>query len=123
MRPLEPEILEHLMPTCGGDTIHFIGLGIYDFQLAYSTISVQTMERAVFSLRNVKYVWEEGPSEIPVWLLIGQTPSGFEITSPFALRMNLVSGDWVEFYCDARPYEALRIHFGPKDGAIVMEIY
>lgn len=124
MRPLEREILEYLQPTCGGDPIQFVGLGIYDFQLAYCPIrSIKTMEKAVFSLRNIRYVWEEGPSEIPVWLLIGQTPSAFEIASPFALRMNLVSGDWVEFYCDDSPYEKLIIDFGPKDDVIVMEVY
>lgn len=124
MRPLEPEILEHLRPTCRGDPIHFIGLGAYDFQVAYSTVRrIQAMEKAVFSLRGVKYVWEEGPSEIPVWLLIGQTPSDFEIVSPFALRMHLMSGDWIEFYCNDSPYEALIIDFGPRGDAIFMKIY
>lgn len=124
MRPLEPGVLDHLMPTCGGDPIHFVGLGIYDFQVAYSTVRrLQTMTKAVFSLRGTTYVWEEGPSEIPVWLLVGQTPSGFELASAFSLRMSLASGDWVEFHCDDGPNEALIIEFASEDNAIVMAVY
>lgn len=81
------------------------------------------MEKAVFSLRGNTYTWEEGPTDIPVWLLVGQIPTSFEITSPFALRMNLASEDWVEFYCDDSPYEALIIDLGAEDGSIVLEIF
>lgn len=124
MRPLEPDILEHLKPTCDGEPIHFVGLGIYDFQVGYSSVRrIQTTAKVVCSLQGQTFAWEEGPSNMPVWLLVGQTPSSFELTSPYALRMNLASGDWVEFYCDDSPYEALIIDFGIKDGAIVMEIY
>lgn len=124
MRSLNPELLEFLTPTCDGGPIHFIGLGDYDFHIAYSTVRrIQTMVKAKFLLQGVKYVWEGGPTEIPVWLLIGQTPSNFEISSPFALRMNLTSGDWIEFYCDESSYEALIIDLGLKDGVIAMEVY
>lgn len=123
MRPLNPEIIGHLNPTCDGEPIHHIGLGAFDFQLSYSKFRIQTMERAVFSIDGRTYDWQDGPSSIPVWLLINQTPESFELATQFALRMKLKSDDWVEFYCDHSPYETLIIDFGMRDRAQVLEIF
>jgi len=124
MRRLDETILDTLAPTCTGDPIHFVGLGAYDFQIGYADVQrLQTMEKAVFSIQGRTYEWEFGPCDVPAWLLVGQVPASFEITSPFALRLNLVSGDWLEFYCDDSPYETLIIDLGMKDGMLWLEIF
>jgi hypothetical protein len=124
MRPFNTDLLDHLNVECNGDPIHFLGLGVHCFQLAFSSIAgIQTMTKAVFSLRGKIYSWEAGPSDIPVWLLVGQTPTHFELPTVLALRLNLASGDYVEFHTDERPYEAVIIDFGKRMNAAVMEIF
>ena len=124
MRTFDDTILVPLNAICRKDPIHFVGLGAYDFQLSFGDINrIMTKEKAVFSLRGTVYSWEEGPADIPVWLLIGQTPERFELGSPLALRLCLDSGDYVEFHTTEEPFEAVIIDFGGQDGALVMEIY
>lgn len=124
MRRFEPDILVHLNKECNRDPIHFVGLGAYDFQLAFAGIeSVKTREKAVFSISGKTYSWEEGPADVPVWLLIGQTPLSFELGTPFALRMNLDSGDYVEFHTEESQCESTIIYFGKSGDAEVMEVF
>jgi hypothetical protein len=124
MRCFDPQILIHLNAECSGDPIHHIGLGDYSFQLAFAGVErIQAMEKAVFSIHGKIYTWEDGPSDIPVWVLVGQIPTGFALASSHALRMNLASGDYVEFYTDESPYEVVMIDFGIRGDARVMEIY
>lgn len=125
MRSLESKIVEYLSPTCDGEPIHAILLGMFDFQISYSIIErIQAMNKVAFSLREKNYVWNGGLCEAPVWLLVGQVPKSFEIITKFTLRMNLASGDYVDFFCDDSPFEDLIIDFGiNEDGARVMEIF
>jgi hypothetical protein len=124
MRCFDPQILPHLNAECNGDPIYHIGLGDYNFQLSFAGVErIQTNEKAVFSIRGKLYSWEDGPTDIPVWMLVGQMPTGFALESPYALRMNLASGDYVEFYTDDCPYEVVVIDFGIRDNARVMEVY
>jgi hypothetical protein len=124
MRKFDNDILPHLNQECKGEAIHFVGLGAYDFQLSFGgLVRIQTMEKAAFSLNNRQFTWEEGPNEIPVWLLIGQTPESFELPTLLTLRMNLRSGDYVDFFTDESPYEAVIIEFTPQGDSRVMEIY
>ncbi|MEO1019657.1 MAG: hypothetical protein AAFY56_18490 [Pseudomonadota bacterium] len=120
----DDDILDRLNKVCKNEPIHFIGLGAYDFQLSFEGIDrIQTMEKAVFSFGGDHYTWEEGPANIPVWLLIGQIPTKFELPTPLVLRMNLVSGDYVEFYTAEHKYEATVIDFGLQDDMRIIEIY
>ena len=122
MRKYDREIVDELNKECRGRTIHFVGLGAHDFQLSFG-VKIQNTRKVVFSLRGNKHSWEEGPTDIPVWLLIGQVPERFELPTAFALRVCLESGDYVEFCTDQGNYESTTIDFGTRDGAQAMEIY
>ena len=124
MRCFDLQTLILLNAECNGDPIHHIGLGDYDFQLAFAGVErIQAMLKAVFSIRGTIYTWEDGPSDTPVWMLVGQIPTGFTLASSYALSMNLASGDYVEFYTDESPYEVVIIDFGIRGDARLMDIY
>lgn len=113
MIPFDPEILVRLNKECNVEPIYYVGLGRWDFQLAFAGVSrIRNTERVNFYIKEKLQTWKEGPSNIPVWLLIGQTPTIFELINLFVLRMNLASGDYVEFHTDESPYEAMLIEFG-----------
>jgi hypothetical protein len=125
MRPFDAHILEILNRGCDDSPIETISLGIHDFAVCPSGgPSIMTRFKAVFYLKGRSHVWEEGPTDIPVWLLAGQVPVRFDLPTPFALRMHLASGDHVEFHTTERNIEATIFDFGTReDGAHVMEIY
>jgi len=123
MRAFDPIILEYLKPECGRDPIHFIGLGFFDFQIAVNNVRLQSTEKMKFQIDQFEYVWVEGPSETPVWRLVGQTAKSFELRDNFTLRMSLESGDFLEFVVSEEPYESLIIDFGTQDGKRVVEVY
>lgn len=61
MRCFDPQILIHLTAECNGGPIHHIGLGDHDFQLSFAGVErIQTMEKAVFSIRGKVYSGREG---------------------------------------------------------------
>ncbi len=123
MREFDSSVLEYLNKLCNGDCIEDIGLGIYNFSISFNRIrSINTMLKASFFIEGHNYSWEEGPSSIPVWLIIGQIPKHFELPSPFALRMCLLSGDYVEFYTDVSPYESTTIEIIGDDG-IMLDVF
>lgn len=124
MKRFDPERLNHLNRECNGEPVYFVGMGAYDFQLSFANIDrIQTKVKAVFSIRGNQYFWAEGPADTPIGLLVNQIPVKFELPTPFALRMNFASGDFVEFYTDEDPYEAVIIDFGTREDARMMEIY
>lgn len=124
MRAFDNNILEHLNGSCQGEAISFVGLGAYDFQLTYPSISrLQATFKVVFSLQGKTYTWQEGASAAPVWLLIGQIPTQFTIPSPYILRMNLQSGDWVEFHSEESPYECMAVEIGPAGDTFIAEYF
>ena len=122
MRKYDREILDQLNNGFTGEPIQFVGLGAHDFQVSFG-VRIQNETKVVFSLRGNSYSWEEGPTDIPAWLLIGQIPERFELPTDFVLRMCLASGDYVEFHTDEQLYESTTIDFGERDGVQVMEIY
>lgn len=124
MRLFNKEIVERLNQECNGDPIHFVGLGAWDFQISFANAErISNTESVRFHLSGAKYIWEKGPSRAPVWLLINQVPTSFELASKSVLRMNLDSGDHVDFNTAEHAYESMVIDFGKRDGAIVTEVF
>ena len=50
-------------------------------------------------------------------------PSSFLLTNPFSLRLELASGDYVEFHSDEEPCEAVIIEVAGKGDANFLEVY
>jgi hypothetical protein len=82
MRKYDKEIVAKLNEECCGKPIQFVGVGAHDFQLSFGG-HIQNTRKVVFSLHGDIRTWEEGPTDIPVWLLIGQVPTRFELPSAF----------------------------------------
>jgi hypothetical protein len=123
MRTFDDNIIDVLNHECSSDDVHYVGLGKYDFQLSFGYLRLQTYHKAGFYLSGQLGIWEQGPSEIPVWKLVEQTPSSFELINPLTLRLNLASGDYVEFHSDEAPYEAVLIEKTSNSDADFMEVY
>ena len=124
MHAFDPDILKPMNSACHGDPVHFIGLGIYDFQLAFGDkLRIQTQSKTLFFIEGRLYEWEQGATKIPVWMLAGQTPDSFELPTPLTLRMNFTSGDYVEFSTDEGPYETTVINFSTGNDNVEMEVY
>jgi hypothetical protein len=123
MRAFVPEIIEHLAPECGGDPIHFVGLGMFDFQISFNNVRLQSTEKMRFQIERAGYEWAEGPSDAPVWRLIGQVAKAFELRDRMTLRLNLQSGDFIEFVVSESPFESFLADFGMHNGKRVLEIY
>jgi len=124
VRAFNEQIVKLLNDECNGEPIHFVGLGGFDFQVAFGAVRrIQTETRAEFFLRGRAYEWNEGPTELPVWLVIGQVPQRFELPTSLILRMCLASGDFVDFFTDEEPYEAAIVEFEPRGDGIVMEVF
>lgn len=124
MRAFSEEIVKLLDAQCNGDAIHFVGLGSFDFQVAFSGLRrIQTTTKAGFLLRGSAYEWHNGPTDLPVWLIIGQVPLRFERPTTLTLRMCLASGDHVDFFTDESGYEAALIEFEHRDDGVVMEVF
>ena len=124
MKKFDTGILDALNKECRGEPINFVGLGAHNFQLSFGGLQqIQTEEKAAFLLNEKSYTWSEGPTEVPVWLLVGQTPISFRLPDPFTLRMCLKSGDFVEFYTAQHEYESTVINFGEKEGMRVVKVF
>ncbi len=124
MRAFDSNIVGLLNDGCKSDEVHFIGLGLHDFQLSFGRIQrLQSTHRAAFCIAGELETWEGGPSEAPVWKLAGQRPSHFELVDPLILRLNFASGDYIEFHSEEGPYESVLIEFSSQGEAIVLEIY
>lgn len=124
MRAFNEEIVRLLDGQCNGEPIHFVGLGSFDFQVAFSGVRrIQTTTKAGFFLQGKSYEWDNGPTDLPVWLIIGQVPQRFELPTTLTLRMCLASGDYVDFFTDESRYEAAVVEFGARDDGVVMEVF
>lgn len=124
MKKFDTNIVDLLNKECRGEPVYFVGLGIHNFQLSFGDVhQVQTEEKAAFLLNGKSYSWSEGPTEAPVGLLVGQTPVHFKLPNPFALRMCLKSGDFVEFYTSEHQYESTVITFGVKGEVSVVKVF
>lgn len=124
IRPIDPKILEHLNSTCDDQPVHFVGLGPHDFQISYSRVRrIQSQSRINFYLEKELFTWEDGPTRIPAWSLVGQTPLSYELTTPYSLKLNFASGDWIEFFTEDSPYEDLVIDFGEENGSTKIEVF
>lgn len=106
MRAFDQRILDLLRSEVGTEPIFFVGLGAFDFQIAFGNLKrVQNMQKVDFNLAGESYTWEEGASATPAWLLINQIPVRVELDSPSSLRMSFASGDWIRFHTEESPYE------------------
>ena len=124
MRAFDSNVVDLLNDECKLDEVHFIGLGLHDFQLSFGQIRrLQSTHKAGFRIGGEFETWEGGPSEAPVWKLAGQQPSHFELVDPLILRLNFASGDYIEFHSEEGPYESVLIEFSPQGEATVLEIY
>ena len=124
MRAFDASIAELLNGECNSEAIHFVGLGLHDFQMSFGKVRrIQSEYKVAFCIRGKTAIWHEAPLAIPVWTLLGQTPLSFVVSDSLILRMNLDSGDHVEFHPDEGPYESLIVELSGKDEAIVMEVY
>ena len=124
MRKFDPEILKYLNKECNGEPVHFVGLGIYDFQISFGYVNrLQTMEKAIFSINGEHYIWEEGPCDIPVWRLVGQVPSHFELPTLLALRLCFISNDFVEFHTAEHQWESTIIDLGFRDDIQQLDVF
>jgi hypothetical protein len=125
VRTFDDTIVDLLRPELGGEPIHAVVLGAFDFQFAFGKLRrVQNMQRVDFCLRGVDYTWEEGPCAIPAWLLVGQIPSEVILESPTVLRIRFSSGDWVRLHTEDGLYESQIFEWtAPNRDAIVLEIY
>jgi len=125
MRAFDQKILDLLRNEVGAEPIFFVGLGAFDFQIAFGNLKrVQNLQKVDFSLAGQDYTWEEGASATPAWLLINQTPITVELESSLSIRMSFASGDWVRFHTEESPYECQIFEWTTlnRDG-IGIEIY
>jgi len=119
MHLFKQEITALINPYCKGEEIHYVGLGRWDFQLSFDSLRIQNQRKVRFILKDKKYVWEEGPNEIPVWMLVGQIPENFILDSSDVLTMHLRGGDTVSFYTEESPYECCIVEFSNN----VLEVF
>ncbi|MFO1017572.1 MAG: hypothetical protein U1E03_08250 [Hyphomonadaceae bacterium] len=107
MRLFDQKIVDLLREEIGAEPIFFVGLGAFDFQIAFGNLKrVQNMQKVEFSIAGDNYTWEEGASATPVWLLINQIPVAVDLESSEVLRMSFASGDQVRFHTEDGPYES-----------------
>jgi hypothetical protein len=107
MHVYDDKIVAALQAEMGKEPIYHIGLGAFDFQFAFGNlVRVQNMLRVDFCLNDVEYTWKNGPTSIPVWLLIGQVPSAATLESATALKIRFIGGDWLRLHTDEGPYES-----------------
>ena len=123
MRAFDENIIEALNEHCGSDDVDFVGLGKYDFQLSFGYLRLQGFHKVGFSIGGKYDVWEEGPSEIPVWKLAGQIPVRFKQLDLLTLKLEFETGDYIEFHSDEGPYEAVLIEIAGKGDADFLEVY
>ncbi|WP_346898437.1 hypothetical protein [uncultured Roseibium sp.] len=125
MKAFDNEIAGTLTNLGAGDIVETMQIGLWDLQVAVPMIgSISTAVKSTISISGKKYEWsDDTPNSAPYGLLVGQEIASFELTDPYVLRMNLKSGDYVEFYSDESQYEAVVIHMGMKDGCHLMEIF
>lgn len=124
MHPIDPKIIERLNLTCGDEPIRFIGLGAHDFQIGYASVRrLQSLFRIAFFIKGINYTWNDSPLDLPIWLLIGQVPSSFELTSSHSIKMKLESGDWLEFFTEDSAYEDLIIEFCTENNKLELSVF
>lgn len=124
MQLFEERIIQPLNDECNGDPIHFVGLGSADFQLSFGNLErIQNEEQVEFCFSGANYTWKHEPTDAPVWLLIGQVPTNFQLLSNTTLRMWLASGDYVGFFTAEHKYESTVIHFGQREGINLTEVF
>ncbi|HMT22627.1 MAG TPA: hypothetical protein PKE20_15515 [Promineifilum sp.] len=112
LKQFDSTIVHEFGAACDGTAIYFVGLGMHDFQLAFAQLHLSATERVVFSISRRSYEWIGGPNEAPVWLLVGQTPTGVSLVNPNCLRLCLTSGDFIELFSKQGPYESLVVKIG-----------
>ncbi|MCC7391600.1 hypothetical protein IT571_04495 [Candidatus Sumerlaeota bacterium] len=125
MRAFDQKIVDLLRGEIGTEPIFFVGLGAFDFQIAFGDLKrVQNMQKVEFNIAGENYNWEEGASPAPVWLLINQIPVAVELESSSVLRMSFASGDWVRFHTEEGAHESQIFEWTKlnRDG-IGLEIY
>lgn len=125
MKAFDNEIAGTLTNLGAGDIVETIMINLWNLQVVVPAIgTISATVKSTISIAGKKYEWsDDAPNSAPYGMLVGQEIASFELTDPYVLRMNLKSGDYVEFYSDESQYETVVIHMGMKDGCIVMEIF
>lgn len=125
MQLFDEQTQSRLQAAIGKEPIHYIGLGMHDFQFSSGNL-VRAINRlrVDFCLQGREYTWESGPCAVPVWLLISQIPTGVLLESRTMLRINFQSGDWLRLHTEESPYENQIFEWsGIQPGAHSLDIY
>ena len=122
MTPFTDEIVERLNSLCGKDRLRWVHLGEANFDFSFEGIeNFGCFTTVKFFIGGSSFVWDDGPIDAPIWLLVGQTPEKFELLDELTLRLSLTSGDHLDISTDRSPYEAVVVHF--EQPANSMEIF
>ena len=124
MRLFDQDIVDLLNSQCDGEKIHYVGLGQFDFQLAFGRVEgMQNTLKVTFSINGTSYLWEQTPCNAPVWLIIGKIPERFSLVAPDQICMMLKGGDEINFFTSEEPYESHTVNLPSEDSCFVMEVY
>ncbi len=126
MRLFDQDFCDLLNKELCGDEIYSVYLGRYFFRVEFfEDINIRNMEKVVFRIdrRNFEGTGDKDPVDAPVWRLIGQQAKRFLLVSETILRMELESGDFIDFYTAQSQHESHIVEFPDQGEAFVMEIF
>ncbi|MEM9013773.1 MAG: hypothetical protein AAGB02_01580 [Pseudomonadota bacterium] len=86
--------------------IDYIGLGQFDFQIAFGRVHLTNYHRLDVRIFNYDYKWITGNEcEAPIWLLLGKKIKSCKYETPVAFRLEFSSRNFIRFYTEISAYE------------------
>lgn len=123
MKLFNHSIVKLLQQYVVGEHIDSVVLATYGFDLRIGDASIGCHERVSMRIGGKYFSCEDFPCSGPWGLLVRQVVKNVSLQSPTVVRLEMVSGDFIELETTESQYESLVINLSPKGDALVMEVY
>jgi hypothetical protein len=123
MKLFDHAIVDLLQQYVVGEHVDSVVLATYGFDLRIGDASIGCFERVSMRIGGKVFSCEAFPCSGPWGLLVRQVVKNVSLQSPTIVRLEMVSGDFVELETAENQYESLVINLPPKGEAFVVEVY
>lgn len=123
MKLFDHSIVELLQQYAVGEHVAAVVLATYGLDLRIGDASIGCYERVSASIGGDHFSCAGFPCAGPWGLLVGQVVKHVSLQSPTVVRLDMLSGDFIEIETAESDYESVVINLPPQGEALVMEIY
>ncbi len=123
MKLFDHSVVELLNQYVVGEHVDSVVLAAHSFDLRIGDATIGCYERVNISVEGKDFSCVDFPCPGPWGMLVRQIAKSVSLQSPEVIRLEMISGDFIELSTSESQYESLVINLPPIGEALVMEIY